>query len=76
MDPTLSRWLWLVKWLLAIPHFILLVFLWLAFAVVTIIAFVAILLTARYPPPAVRLQPRRTALELAGRVLHLQRPGH
>jgi hypothetical protein len=37
LDEPLSRWLWLVKWLLAIPHFIVLFFLWIAFAVVTVI---------------------------------------
>ncbi len=45
----LSRWLWLVKWLLAVPHYIILPFLWVAFFVVTVVAFFAILLTGRYP---------------------------
>jgi hypothetical protein len=49
LDPALSRWQWLVKWLLAIPHFILLLFLWIAFFVVTIVAWFAILFTGRYP---------------------------
>lgn len=49
LDEPLSRWLWLVKWILLIPHFFVLVFLWLAFAVVTVIAWFAILFTAKYP---------------------------
>ena len=49
LSPQLSRGLWLVKWLLAIPHFIALFFLWIAFAVVTVVALFAILFTGRYP---------------------------
>ncbi len=49
LDPNLSRWMWLVKWFLAIPHFIVLFFLWFAFGVVTLVAWFAILFTGRYP---------------------------
>jgi hypothetical protein len=45
----LNRWLPLVKWLLAIPHYIVLVFLWLAAIVCVIFAWFAILFTGRYP---------------------------
>jgi Domain of unknown function (DUF4389) len=45
----LNRWLPLVKWLLAIPHYILLAFLWLAALVAVVIAWFAILFTGRYP---------------------------
>jgi hypothetical protein len=49
LDPKLSRWLWLVKWILAIPHYIVLALLWLTLFVLTIVAFFAILITGRYP---------------------------
>ena len=49
LDEPLSRWLWLAKWLLAIPHYIVLAFLWLAYVVLTAVAFFAILFTGRYP---------------------------
>jgi len=45
----LNRWLPLVKWLLAIPHYIVLAFLYIAAVVVVIIAWFAILFTGRYP---------------------------
>jgi hypothetical protein len=45
----LNRWLPLVKWLLAIPHLIVLVFLGLAAIVCVIISWFAILFTGRYP---------------------------
>ncbi len=49
LDPALSRWLWLVKWVLVIPHLIVLAFLWVAFVVLSIVAFFAILVTGHYP---------------------------
>ena len=45
----LNRWLPLVKWLLAIPHYIVLFLLYIAVLVVVVIAWFAILFTGRYP---------------------------
>ena len=49
LDPVLSRWQWLVKWILAVPHYIVLFFLQIAYVVVTVIALFAILFTGKYP---------------------------
>ncbi len=49
LDPDVGRWLWLVKWLLAIPHFIVLVFLWIGFVLSTVVTGFTILFTGRYP---------------------------
>ncbi|HXG76675.1 MAG TPA: DUF4389 domain-containing protein [Gaiellaceae bacterium] len=49
LEPRLSRWLWLVKWLLVIPHLVLLALLWAGFVVVSVVAWVAILVAGRYP---------------------------
>jgi hypothetical protein len=49
LDPQTSRWLWLVKWLMVIPHVVVLIFLWIAAFVMTVVAGFAILFTGRYP---------------------------
>jgi hypothetical protein len=49
LAPTLSRGLWVVKWLLAVPHFVVLAFLWVGFVIASVIAFFAILFTGRFP---------------------------
>ncbi|GAA1974593.1 hypothetical protein GCM10009798_39790 [Nocardioides panacihumi] len=49
LEPRLSRGLWLIKWLLVVPHAVILFFLWIAAAVLTVVAWFAILVTGRYP---------------------------
>ncbi len=48
-DEPLSRWLWLVKWLLLIPHYVVLAFLYAGLVVLTLVAYLAVLITGRYP---------------------------
>jgi len=45
----MSRWLPLVKWILAIPHYVVLVFLWVGAIFVVVAAWFAILFTGTYP---------------------------
>jgi Domain of unknown function (DUF4389) len=49
LDLPLSRWRWLVKWFLAIPHVVVLLLLWMAFVVLTAVAWFAVVFTGRYP---------------------------
>src|SRR5687767_2457230 len=49
LDPEVGRWQWLFNWLLAIPHFVVLFFLWIGFVASTVVAGFAILFTGRYP---------------------------
>lgn len=49
LEEPLSRWRWLVKWLLAIPHFVVLCFLWAAFALLSVFVFFVLFFGGRYP---------------------------
>ena len=49
VERDLNRWLPLVKWLLAIPHFVVLVFLTIGAVIAVVLAWFSILITGRYP---------------------------
>jgi len=51
VERDLNRWLPLVKWLLAIPHYVVLIFLIIGAVIAIVIAWFAILITGRYPKP-------------------------
>src|SRR6201996_9071597 len=76
LDEPLSRWLWLVKWLPAMPRYNRLFFLWVGLSVLPRHRVLRDLGPRPLPPLAVRLQPGGAALVLAGRLLPLQCPGH
>lgn len=47
----LNRWLPLVKWLLATPHYVVLALLWIGVVIAVVVAWFAILISGRYPRP-------------------------
>ncbi|HET6479978.1 MAG TPA: DUF4389 domain-containing protein, partial [Actinoplanes sp.] len=48
-DEPLSRWLWLVKWILLVPHYLALLVLATGSVVLTLVAYLAVLFTGHYP---------------------------
>jgi len=49
LDSPISRWSWLVKWLLIVPHVLVLFVLWIGFYLLSLVALIAIVVTGRYP---------------------------
>ena len=74
LDTPLSRWLWLVKWLLVLPHVVVLALLWVAFGVLSVVAFFAILITGRYPYAIFAFNPGVLRRTWRVALLQLRRP--
>ena len=49
LDEDLGRWVWIFKWFLLIPHFVVLAVLLVGVVILTLVAWVSIIFTARYP---------------------------
>ena len=75
VETELNRWLPLVKWLLAIPHYVVLILISIVALIVVIIAWFAILFTARYPRGLFRLRGRRAEMVAPGLRLRIH-PDH
>src|SRR5918999_1824982 len=71
LQPDVSRWMWLLKWFLAIPHYIVLTFLWIAFSILTLVAAFRHPLHGALPARDLRVQRRCPALDVARLVLLL-----
>ena len=76
VDPVPGRWLWTVKWILLVPHVLLLTGLWAAFVLTTVAAGVCVLLTQRYPRRLFDFNVGRPAMDLARRPLRLPLARH
>lgn len=49
LDGQLSRWLWIVKWILLIPHYVVLAVMLVGVVLLTVVAWISIVFTAKYP---------------------------
>ncbi len=72
LDADTSRWLWLLKWLMIIPHIVVLTFLWIAAIFTTIVAGFGILFYHPVSADHLRVQRRRDPMDLAGVLLRVR----